>query len=57
MRLDYFGVHGRGIFIRLIFNYCNIKFQDNFLTFDQFMQRKAKTPHLQLPLLVLNDGT
>jgi hypothetical protein len=32
MRLDYFGIHGRAINIRMTLAYCNVEYEDNIIT-------------------------
>ena len=59
MRLEYFGIHARGTMIRLGFKYCNVDFEDELLTPEEFGTRKAagKYPNGQIPILHLDDGT
>ena len=60
MKLEYFPIHGRAIQIRLLLAYCKVDYEDIFVTFPEFAQRKKQgdfAPSGQLPMLTLNDGT
>lgn len=59
MKLEYFGIHGRAIPIRLLLSYCNVPFEDHFLTFAEFGKKKAEGAYTsgQVPVLTLDDGT
>ena len=59
MRLDYFAIHGRAISLRMAFSYCNVEFEDNYITFKDLMWHKKKGtyPSGQAPVLHLDDGT
>jgi len=58
MKLEYFKGHGRAMPIRMILWYCNIDFDDNYVTFEEFSQNKkdGKYPGNQVPVLYLQDG-
>lgn len=59
MRLDYFGLHGRAISIRMALSYCQVEFEDNYLTFPQFgkLKKEGYYPMGQVPCLIHEDGT
>ena len=59
MKLEYFQAHGRALMIRLALNYCNIQFEDAYVTLEEMQANKAagKYPGGQLPILYLDDGT
>ena len=58
MKLEYFGVHGRGVSLRMALTYCNVEFEDEKLTFEAFGAKKAAGayPMGQVPVLHLDDG-
>ena len=58
MKLEYFGVHGRAMPIRMLLNYCNVEFEDSMVDFPTFGKNKAegKYPMGQVPVLWTDDG-
>ena len=60
MRLEYFGVHGKAIAIRMIFDYTNTEFEDKRYTMEEYVGANSPKPNLkwgQVPVLYLDDGT
>ena len=59
MKLDYFGLHGRGLMIRMALNYCNQEYEDSKMTFETYGPRKAAGDFMwnYVPELILDDGT
>ena len=59
MKLEYFGVHGRALGIRMMFNHTGTDFEDYKMDFATFGANKAagKYKFGQVPMLVLDDGT
>ena len=58
MRLEYFKGHGRAMHLRMIMWYCNIDYDDCYITEEEFFQnkREGKYPASQVPVLYLEDG-
>ena len=58
MKLEYFKSHGRAMHIRMILWYCNVDFDDHYITSEEFAQnnKEGKYPGGQVPVLYLEDG-
>ena len=56
MKLDYFGIHGRGAMLRMTLWYCNVEFKDNRLSFEEWGKFKSTFKNGQVPALTLDDG-
>lgn len=41
MKLEYFGIHARALMLRLALKYCNVEFEDETITPEEFGARKA----------------
>ncbi len=42
MKLEYFPIHGRAIWLRLILHYANVQFEDKMVSFQDFGANKAQ---------------
>ena len=59
MKFTYFGVHGRGLQVRMLCKHTGTQFEDNMLDFPTFTQMKQSGAfkYTQVPQLTLDDGT
>ena len=59
MKLEYFTAHGRGLYIRMAFEYSNTQYEDYAIGLEEFGKNKAqgKYKYGQIPMLELEDGT
>ena len=59
MKLEYFRAHGRAQQIRLILDYCEIEYENIYLTKEEFEANRDanKYNNGHVPCLFLDDGT